>query len=60
MSNRSRCKFGKVRFDSELDAKIALASRIAKDKGEVRYYICNAHGAKKHWHLTSQDKHEAA
>jgi hypothetical protein len=54
-----RCKFGKVIFETELDAKIALASRKARDKGEIRYYPCNAHGVKKHWHLTSQERDAA-
>lgn len=45
----SRCnRTGKVIFRTELDAKIALASRVWKDKGEVRFYSC--HG---HFHLTS-------
>lgn len=53
-----RCKFGKIILHTELDAKIALAARLAKDKGEIRYYECDAHGTKKHWHLTSQTKKE--
>lgn len=55
----ARCKYGKVMIHTELDAKMALAKRIAKDKGEVRYYLCDAHGTKKHWHLTSQVKGRA-
>lgn len=43
----------KVIFHTELDAKIALAERIAKDKGEKRYYPC--HG---HYHLTSMEKNQ--
>lgn len=46
---------GKVVFHTELDAKIALAGRKAKDKGEIRYYKCWGH-----WHLTSQEKRVAA
>lgn len=42
---------GKVIFPSELDAKIALAERVWKDKGEVDYYPCTGH-----WHLTSQKR----
>lgn len=42
-------KSGKVLLETELDAKIVLAGRSARDKGEVRYYQCG-----KHWHLTSQ------
>jgi len=42
-------------FRTELDAKIALASRVWKDKGETRYYPCGHH-----FHLTSQLKREAA
>lgn len=49
-----RCKFGKVIIHTELDAKIALAGRFARDKGEIDYYKCNAHGEPTHWHLTSQ------
>lgn len=41
----------KVIFHDELDAKIALASRVWKDKGEIRHYPCT-----NHWHLTSQEK----
>jgi hypothetical protein len=42
---------GKVIFRTELDAKIALAERVWKDKGERRYYPCQ-----EHFHLTSQEK----
>jgi hypothetical protein len=46
---RKRCnRTNKVIFYTELDAKIALASRVWRDKGEVRFYGC--HG---HFHLTS-------
>ena len=41
----------KVIFFTELDAKLALAQRVWKDKGEVDYYPC--HG---HWHLTSEER----
>lgn len=55
-----RCaKARKVGFHTELDAKIALAQRIAKDKGEQRHYPCYA-GGKKHFHLTSQEQRNAA
>lgn len=47
---------GKVIFPTELDAKIALASRVWKDKGEIRYYPCKLG----HFHLTSQEKKVAA
>ena len=47
---------GKVRFRTLLDAKIVLAKRSARDKGEVRAYRCQfCHG----FHLTSQRKREA-
>jgi len=50
-----RCnRAGKVVFETELDAKIALASRVWKDKGEKRYYPC----PNGHFHLTSQEKGE--
>lgn len=46
-----RCnRQGKVIFATELDAKIALAHRVWKDKGEKRYYYCPGG----HYHLTSQ------
>lgn len=41
----------KVPFKTELDAKIALSSRVWRDKGEVRYYKC-PHA--NHYHLTSK------
>ena len=50
---RKRCRSQKVIFKTELDAKIALASRVWKDKGEVRHYKCEIGN---HWHLTSQEK----
>lgn len=56
----ARCKYGKVIIHTELDAKIALAGRVARDKGEIRYYECDAHGVKQHWHLTSQAERSAA
>ena len=44
----------KVSFATELDAKMALASRINQDKGEIRYYECQyAPAAHPHFHLTS-------
>lgn len=46
-----RCSIsGLVIFDSELDAKIVLAKRVWKDKGEKRYFPC-----RNHFHLTAQD-----
>lgn len=42
----------KVIFHTDLDAKIALAERIAKDKGERRFYRCKFAN---HYHLTSQE-----
>lgn len=50
----TRCnRTGKVIFKTELDAKIALAKRVWKDKGEQRAYPCGTH-----WHLTSQPINE--
>jgi len=50
---KRRCgRTGKVIFHTELDAKIALAARIKRDKGELRHYYCSFMGG--HWHLTSQ------
>ena len=44
----------KVSFATELDAKMALASRLHQDKGEVRYYECQfAPKNDPHYHLTS-------
>lgn len=55
---KKRCsRTGKVIFQTELDAKIALAPRIRKDKGEQRYYPCLFRGRVEHFHLTSQEKH---
>ncbi len=48
-----RCRSGKIRYKDELGAKIALASRAARDKGEKRYYTCNLCNG---YHLTSQDQ----
>lgn len=47
-----KCRGQKVIFHTELDAKIALAGRIRKDKGEIRYYRCEIAN---HWHLSSQE-----
>ena len=44
---------GLVVFPDELGAKIALAGRVARDKGEIRYFKCG-----NHFHLTSQPKEE--
>lgn len=49
----------KVIFVTELDAKMALARRVWKDKGEKRYYECRF-GGKLHWHLTSEEKRNAS
>lgn len=46
---------GKVIFKDELAAKLALARRVWKDKGEVRHYYCSHC---KSYHLTSQKKGE--
>ena len=53
---RPRCnKANKTIFFTELDAKLALARRVWKDKGEIRYYDCrDSRGI--HYHLTSQEK----
>lgn len=51
MKSRTCNRTGKVCFHTELDAKIVLAGRLAKDKGEIRYYQCGGH-----FHLTSQPK----
>jgi hypothetical protein len=40
-----------VRYRTEVDAKMALAYREWKDKGEVRAYHHSQCGG---WHLTSQ------
>lgn len=45
----------KVSFGDELAAKIALAERMRKDKGEVRYYECNFGP---HFHLTSEKEYK--
>ncbi len=47
-----KCRGQKTIFHTELDAKIALAGRVWKDKGEIRYYRCEIGN---HWHLTSQE-----
>lgn len=49
----------KVGFHTELEAKMALATRLKNENGEKRYYPCYA-GGKKHFHLTSQEKRDAA
>lgn len=51
-----KCR-GKVIFKTELDAKMALAWRIRRDKGEKRYYRCELGN---HFHLTSQDRRKAS
>jgi hypothetical protein len=40
-----------VVFDTELEAKMVLASRMHRDKGEVRYFECGDH-----FHLTSEPR----
>lgn len=48
-----RCWRGnKVIFATELDAKLALAQRVWRDKGEVDFYPC----PNGHYHLTSQPR----
>lgn len=47
----TKCKSGKVAFHDDLAAKMALARRVWKDKGEVRHYQCESCGK---WHLTSR------
>ena len=47
----ARCNIsGLVILSTELDAKLALATRIRKDTGEKRYFRCGSH-----FHLTSED-----
>ena len=47
-----RCNIGGlVIIPTELDAKIALMKRQAKDKGEKRYFQC-----RNHFHLTAQEQ----
>jgi hypothetical protein len=48
-----RCRSGKIGYRDELGAKIALATRSARDKGEKRYYLCNLCSR---YHLTSQEQ----
>jgi len=52
MAKKKKCARGKVIFRTELDAKIALSSRVWRDKGEKRAYKCELGD---HWHLSSQD-----
>ena len=50
----SKCKTtGKVKYRNELDAKIALARLVWKDKGQQRAYFCPDC---KTWHLTHKRK----
>ena len=44
---------GLVIFKSELEAKIVLASRVWRDKGERRVFLCPAG---RHFHLTSMEE----
>jgi len=47
-----RCNIGGlIIIPTELDAKIALMKRQAKDKGEKRYFPC-----RNHFHLTAQEQ----
>ena len=49
-----RCnRANKVIFKTELEAKMALAERVWKDKGEIRDYEC-----RDHFHLTSMTLEE--
>lgn len=51
-----RCgQTGLVILFSELEAKIVLAQRRHRDKGEVRYFPCTAGD---HFHLTSEPENE--
>lgn len=51
-STNGSCKScGKVIFRDELAAKIALAGRLNRDRGEVRCYRCPQGRG---WHLTSK------
>lgn len=51
-----RCnQTGWVIILTELDAKIVLAQRIHRDKGETRYYQCRFGN---HFHLTSEPENE--
>lgn len=47
------CSSKKRQFRDELAAKIALSRRVAQDKGETRYYLCNLCNR---YHLTSQEQ----
>lgn len=50
---RKCIRTGKVKFRSDLDARIALAGRINRDSGELRTYQCEfCH----QYHMTSQTK----
>jgi len=42
-------KTNKVKYRDELDAKIALARLVWRDKGQTRVYFCPYC---KNWHLT--------
>lgn len=51
-----RCsQTGLVILFTELEAKIVLAQRMYRDKGEVRYFPCTAGN---HFHLTSEPENE--
>lgn len=53
-----RCnRTGLVILFSELDAKIVLAQRKYRDKGEVRYFECKSGN---HFHLTSMPENETS
>lgn len=50
-SRLTRCQaMGLVILHSELDAKIVLAQRMYRDKGERRYFACGTH-----FHLSAED-----
>lgn len=54
----SKCrKTGKIRYHDALDAQIALAKLVWKDKGEKRTYRCHFCRG---FHTTSQDLRSAA
>jgi hypothetical protein len=47
-----RCPTRKVRYPSQIDAKLALVRTRAKDRDEKRYYYCRQCGG---YHLTSKE-----
>jgi hypothetical protein len=52
----TRCsQTGLVILFTELEAKIVLAQRMYRDKGETRYFPCTAGN---HFHLTAEPENE--